>query len=103
MSYRPEDLKALRLCNLLLQTGDRQAVRTLVVLLDAPLALKNGQPASALGRFAKIKDRIKVLFANPAFLTGISAGGRRGAGFSGQDTTCCSLGLSAPGRGFFQR
>jgi transcriptional regulator with XRE-family HTH domain len=38
-SYTPEDLRALRLCNLLLQSGNRRAVRTLITVLDGLLAM----------------------------------------------------------------
>ena len=42
-SYGTEDLKALRLCNLLLQSGDRQAIRTLITVMNGLLALKPAQ------------------------------------------------------------
>ena len=48
-SYGPEDLKALRLCNVFLQTADRQAVRALTFVLHAFLALK---PTAHLTRAA---------------------------------------------------
>lgn len=44
--YGREDLKALRLCNLLLQSGDKQAIRALITVVNGLLAVKptKGQP-----------------------------------------------------------
>jgi transcriptional regulator with XRE-family HTH domain len=39
-TYGTEELKALRLCNLLLQSGDRQVVRTLITLMKGLVALR---------------------------------------------------------------
>ena len=47
--YSREQLEALRLCNFLLHTGDKQLVRTLITILKGLLALKqgaNGSPSS---------------------------------------------------------
>ena len=42
-SFSPEDLKALRLCNLLLQSGDKQAVRALITVVNGLLAAKTSK------------------------------------------------------------
>lgn len=39
-TYGREELKALRLCNLLLQSGDRQMVRTLITVMNGLVALR---------------------------------------------------------------
>lgn len=41
-AYSREQLEALRLCNFLLHTGDKQLLRTLLTLLKGLLALKQG-------------------------------------------------------------
>ena len=46
-SFSPEDLKALRLCNLLLQSADKQAVRALIMVLNGLLAAEAGRGVSA--------------------------------------------------------
>jgi transcriptional regulator with XRE-family HTH domain len=48
-SYSTDDLNALRLCNLLLQSGDRQAVRTLVAVMNGLLAMKPVTKAAPSG------------------------------------------------------
>jgi len=47
-TYSREQLKALRLCNFLLHTGDRELLRTLLMMLKGLLALKgtNGKSSS---------------------------------------------------------
>jgi transcriptional regulator with XRE-family HTH domain len=48
-AYSREQLEALRLCNFLLHTGDKQLLRTLLTILKGLLALKqgaNGNPKS---------------------------------------------------------
>ncbi len=42
-SYGPEDLETLRLCNLLLQSGDKQAVRALIMVINGLLAARPDQ------------------------------------------------------------
>ena len=49
-TYSREQLEALRLCNFLLHTGDKDLLRTLLTILKGLLALKqeaNGRPASS--------------------------------------------------------
>lgn len=42
-AYSREQLEALRLCNFLLHTGDKQLLRTLLTILNGLLAVKQGQ------------------------------------------------------------
>jgi transcriptional regulator with XRE-family HTH domain len=44
--YSREQLEALRLCNFLLHTGDKQLLRTLITMLKGLLALKQGANAN---------------------------------------------------------
>jgi len=46
-TYSREQLEALRLCNFLLHTRDKELLRTLLTILKGLLALKQGQTASS--------------------------------------------------------
>ncbi len=46
-AYTPEQLKALRLCNFLLQTRDREVIRALMTMLQSLLALSQKKRAPA--------------------------------------------------------
>lgn len=54
-AYSREQLEALRLCNLLLHTGDKEILRTLLTILKGLLALKQGANRSPSSKTISVK------------------------------------------------
>lgn len=54
-AYSREQLEALRLCNFLLHTDDKQLLRTLITMLKGLLALKQGASGKPSSKTLKVK------------------------------------------------
>lgn len=54
-SYSREQMEALRLCNFLLHAGDKELLRTLVTMLKALLAFKQGANGKSSAKVIRVK------------------------------------------------